>query len=102
MIETILWFVAVPVAFIVGWASCGSISRRNRDAEVESAYKTGIIEGQQMETEWAVRTAVEAERLAVERRLHDSGRRHAPREAAGEATIHKARVGSPRPNNPRR
>lgn len=64
---------------------------------IQRAYLDGVREGQQCETEAAVQKAIVEERLALARRLHDSGRRSVARPGADPARIHRLQVGPRRP-----
>jgi hypothetical protein len=63
--------------------------------KIEQAYLDGVQDGVKLETRWAVERALEGERLARERKLHDSGRRAEARTGAVPARIHKARIAPP-------
>lgn len=87
------WIAAcgMGVAFVAGvWVG----ARRKSEAQ----YQYGVQDGQQFETEWACEDAVIRERLAVQRRMHDAGRRNVARPGTKPSVIRKAQIGLPKVN----
>lgn len=66
----------------------------------DERYYEGIQDGQKLETADAERRAVETYKAAVQRRMHDAGRRYLPRDGATPSTLHKARITTRKPGDP--
>lgn len=74
--------------------------RKYIDGIRNEGYLEGVQDGNALNTDHAVREALEAERLSLRRRLTDSGRRNMARPDASAAVIHKARIAPAPPRRP--
>ncbi len=100
MMEFLLSYGILPGLTLMVVSAGALFARKRIIRRIEQAYLDGVQDGVKLETKYAADKALEAERLARQRKLHDSGRRAEARPDAVPSRIHKARIAPPRPQGP--
>lgn len=102
-IYNVIMAVLLMANIVISAVLCRRL-RRYWESVAEQRYIAGLADGSRVATEEAVRQAIAADRLALKRKLTDSGRRNMARPDAAPAKIHRAQIAPAPPlkkNKPR-